>query len=157
MEREWHQFDEDVDGILEATAKVDQLVTAHHDEQSSSTSQLKSLALRSSMWQETQSRLAQKDSQKEGQEACSLHCKPLWFHQAAASAETQQLTSTSTTPTVTAREQELGECKVLITLPDPTTKFNIKEPTLKEVQEVLKAARTNSAPGPSGVLHKVYN
>lgn len=44
----------------------------------------------------------------------------------------------------------------MITPPDPTYECNIKEPTLKEVQEVLIAARTSSAPGPSRVPYKVY-
>lgn len=34
--------------------------------------------------------------------------------------------------------------------------FNINEPTWKEVQEVVSAARANSAPGLSGVTYKVY-
>ncbi|KAK0141886.1 Transposable element Tcb2 transposase [Merluccius polli] len=38
----------------------------------------------------------------------------------------------------------------------PTTDLNSKEPSWKEVQEVVKAARASSAPGPSGVPYKVY-
>lgn len=55
-----------------------------------------------------------------------------------------------------AREQDLGPCSALITPPELTSVFNIKEPTLKEVEEVVKAARTSSAPGPSGVPYVVY-
>lgn len=50
-----------------------------------------------------------------------------------------------------ARDQELGPCSTLITLPEPNVAFNLKDPTLREVQEVVKTARTNSAPAPSGV------
>lgn len=55
-----------------------------------------------------------------------------------------------------AREEDLGPCRTLITPPEPTSAFNTKEPTLKEVEEVVKAARSNSAPGPSGVPYVVY-
>lgn len=62
----------------------------------------------------------------------------------------------STTYSDSARDKELGPCKTLITPPEPTLAFNTREPTLKEVEEVVKAARTNSAPGPSGVPYVVY-
>ncbi|CAJ1075238.1 LOW QUALITY PROTEIN: uncharacterized protein LOC109089580 [Xyrichtys novacula] len=54
------------------------------------------------------------------------------------------------------REQDLGHCAALICPPEPSTLFNINEPTLKEVKEVIKSARTSSAPGPSGVPYKVF-
>ncbi|KAI4879743.1 hypothetical protein NFI96_004950, partial [Prochilodus magdalenae] len=38
----------------------------------------------------------------------------------------------------------------------PTVAFNNKEPNLKEVEAVIKAARSSSAPGPSGVPYVVY-
>ncbi len=50
------------------------------------------------------------------------------------------------------REQDLGPCSTLTTPPEPTVAFNTKEPTLK----VARAARTSSAPGPSGVPYTVY-
>lgn len=53
------------------------------------------------------------------------------------------------------REQELGLLGSLLDVPSPTVDFNIREPTLREVQEV-SAARASSAPGPSGVPYKVY-
>ena len=31
-----------------------------------------------------------------------------------------------------------------------------KEPTLKEIKEVVTKARTGSAPGPNGLMYKVY-
>lgn len=62
----------------------------------------------------------------------------------------------STTYSDSARDKELGPCKTLITPPEPTLAFNTREPTLKEVEEVVKAARTSSAPGPSGVSYVVY-
>lgn len=45
---------------------------------------------------------------------------------------------------------------MLITPLEPSEAFNLKDPTLREVQEVVKAARTNSAPGPSEVPYVVY-
>lgn len=59
----------------------------------------------------------------------------------------------SITFSVSAREQDLGPCKKLIEPPEPVTQFNISRPTLKEVKD---AARSSSAPGPSGVPYKVY-
>lgn len=55
-----------------------------------------------------------------------------------------------------AREQPLGPCDALTTPPEPTVDFNLKEPRLSEVEEVVRRARSSSAPGPSGVPYKVY-
>lgn len=38
----------------------------------------------------------------------------------------------------------------------PTAEFNIKPPKLSEVRQVVKKARSLSAPGPNGVLYKLY-
>ncbi|XP_061733213.1 uncharacterized protein LOC133536595 [Nerophis ophidion] len=54
------------------------------------------------------------------------------------------------------REQDLGPCRSLINPPTPTLDFDGKEPGWKEIQEVVRRARTSSAPGPSGVPYKVY-
>lgn len=54
------------------------------------------------------------------------------------------------------REKELGQCDALITPPEPVEAFNLREPLLKEVQEVVRKARFRSAPGPSGTSYKVY-
>uniref|UniRef100_A0A3B1JAJ2 Reverse transcriptase domain-containing protein n=1 Tax=Astyanax mexicanus TaxID=7994 RepID=A0A3B1JAJ2_ASTMX len=55
-----------------------------------------------------------------------------------------------------ARQQDLGQCNTLIQPPPPTKEFDGREPLLKEVQDVVKKARSSSAPGPSGVPYKVY-
>ncbi|XP_067280778.1 uncharacterized protein [Pseudorasbora parva] len=55
-----------------------------------------------------------------------------------------------------SREQDLGHCQHLIDPPAPTLDFDGKEPSWKEIQEVIKTARASSAPGPSGVPYKVY-
>ena len=55
-----------------------------------------------------------------------------------------------------AREQELGECNILIDLPEPEVQFDMSELQLKEVREVVRKARSSSAPGPSGNSYKVY-
>lgn len=58
--------------------------------------------------------------------------------------------------TYSDKEQELGQCNILIHPPAPVTEFDNRELLLKEVQEVVKRARSSSAPGPSGVTYKVY-
>lgn len=54
------------------------------------------------------------------------------------------------------REEDLAHCREIVTPPEPSTPFNIKEPTLVEVRNTVRAARTSSAPGPSRVPYKVY-
>lgn len=54
------------------------------------------------------------------------------------------------------RDHPLGLCDALTAPPEPTLEFNLKEPCLSEVEEVLRRARASSAPGPSGVPYKVY-
>lgn len=54
------------------------------------------------------------------------------------------------------RQEELGRCDILIDPPPPTKDFDNKEPLLREVEEVVRRARSSSAPGPSGVPYKVY-
>lgn len=54
------------------------------------------------------------------------------------------------------REQELEPNKALINPAPPVTEFNLREPSLKEVEEIIKAARSASTPGPSGVPYLVY-
>ncbi|VDI43606.1 Hypothetical predicted protein [Mytilus galloprovincialis] len=54
------------------------------------------------------------------------------------------------------RETPLGYCPRVEEEKQPTIEFETKEPTWKEVCEVVKKARTGSAPGYSGVPYKVY-
>ncbi|XP_016087054.1 uncharacterized protein, partial [Sinocyclocheilus grahami] len=54
------------------------------------------------------------------------------------------------------REQDLEPNKALVSPAPPTTEFNLKGPSLKEVEEIIKAARSASTPGPSGVPYLVY-
>nr|XP_061785060.1 uncharacterized protein LOC133576095 [Nerophis lumbriciformis] len=54
------------------------------------------------------------------------------------------------------REEVLPPCRGLPTPSEPSFQFNIKEPTLAEVRDTVRAARTSAAPGPSGVPYKVY-
>ncbi|XP_062272394.1 LOW QUALITY PROTEIN: uncharacterized protein LOC133978067 [Scomber scombrus] len=54
------------------------------------------------------------------------------------------------------REQDLDANRSVINPAPPTTKFNLRELSLKEVEEVIKAARSSSTPGPSGVPYLVY-
>ncbi|XP_028310814.1 uncharacterized protein LOC114468234 [Gouania willdenowi] len=55
-----------------------------------------------------------------------------------------------------AREQELGECNILIDPPEPEVQYDTSELQLKEVRDVVRNARAGSAPGPSGTSYKVY-
>lgn len=56
-----------------------------------------------------------------------------------------------------AREEESCQsCQFLIDPLAPTWDFDGRKPSWQEIQEVVKRARSSSAPGPSGVPHKVY-
>ncbi|TWW59866.1 hypothetical protein D4764_06G0013960 [Takifugu flavidus] len=52
--------------------------------------------------------------------------------------------------------QDLGPNRALISPAPPSAEFKLAEPSLKEVEEVIKAARSASSPGPSGVPYLVY-
>ncbi|XP_052237971.1 uncharacterized protein LOC127849292 [Dreissena polymorpha] len=54
------------------------------------------------------------------------------------------------------REEPLGECSRILPVNDPDCPLNMKEPTWKEINEVVKKARSCSSPGPSGIPYKVY-
>lgn len=65
----------------------------------------------------------------------------------------QYLSNTYSDP---KREQDLGQCDILIDPPEPSTQFDLSELQLKEVIEVVPKARAGSAPGPSNTSYKVY-
>ncbi|KAK0131594.1 hypothetical protein N1851_033696 [Merluccius polli] len=46
--------------------------------------------------------------------------------------------------------------EAVIRPPEPAEAFHLREPLLKEVQGVVRKARSRSAPGPSGTSYKVY-
>ena len=50
----------------------------------------------------------------------------------------------------------LGECDRIEPVSEPSIPLDEREPTWKEVQEVVKKARSGSAPGPNGIPYKVY-
>ncbi|XP_060082190.1 uncharacterized protein LOC132561508 [Ylistrum balloti] len=54
------------------------------------------------------------------------------------------------------KNKPLGECERIPLEDEPTFQLDEKEPTWKEVFEVVKKARSGSAPGPSGIPYKVY-
>ncbi|TWW71600.1 hypothetical protein D4764_16G0000970 [Takifugu flavidus] len=54
------------------------------------------------------------------------------------------------------RGQDLGPNRALISPAPPSAEFKLAEPSFKEVEEVIKAARSASSPGPSGVPYLVY-
>lgn len=51
----------------------------------------------------------------------------------------------------TLRDHDLEPCRDLVAPPEPGIQFDSAEPTLKEVEEAVRAARSSFAPGPSGV------
>ena len=55
-----------------------------------------------------------------------------------------------------AKEQEMGINTRLIHQKPPVVQFDTRLPTWKEMQEVVRATRSASAPGPSGVPYIVY-
>lgn len=56
----------------------------------------------------------------------------------------------------TFRNQALDANPSINSIKTPEKELNISEPSWKEVQEVVKKARTGSAPGPSCIPYKVY-
>ena len=54
------------------------------------------------------------------------------------------------------REEPLGECSRILQAKDPDFALDMKEPTWKEITEVVRKARSSSAPGPSGIPYRVY-
>ncbi len=62
-----------------------------------------------------------------------------------------------TTYSDSIREQPLGPCDALITPPEPSSDFDLKEPHLREVEDVVRRARSSSVPCPSGVTYMYKN
>ena len=56
----------------------------------------------------------------------------------------------------TYREKTLGTCQKIVPESLPTIQINVSETTWSEVQEVVKRARSGSAPGPNGIPYRVY-
>ena len=54
------------------------------------------------------------------------------------------------------RETELGNCENLMIPETPQVQFNMKEPTLVQLTEIVRKARSKSDPGYSGTSYKVY-
>ena len=50
----------------------------------------------------------------------------------------------------------LGDCPRIEDEQPPTTQFDVSEPKLSEIRDVVKKARSSSAPGPNGIPYKVY-
>ena len=50
-----------------------------------------------------------------------------------------------------AKDTELGECKRLTKFDPPSVEFDLRNFKFKEVQDVIRKARSASAPGPSGI------
>ncbi|KAJ8333522.1 hypothetical protein SKAU_G00415300 [Synaphobranchus kaupii] len=149
----WQQFDEDTDKVLEATAKGDvdrRLQTM--------TTIIVSLAVERADWH-------RRRRKERARKLASFIANPFGFTKQllgqklsgrlACSKEEIDL-HIQTTYSDPERQQELGHCNILIEPPPPVKEFDSREPLLKEVQDVVKRARSSSAPGPSGVPYKVY-
>ena len=52
--------------------------------------------------------------------------------------------------------EDLGEWGSLLEAKEPEVAFDSSEPRLKEIQAMLKKARSGSAPGPNGITYQVY-
>jgi hypothetical protein len=61
-----------------------------------------------------------------------------------------------TTHSDTIRQEALGGNSRIEPVEQPEKALDEKEPTLGEVKDVVKKARTRSAPGPNGITYKVY-
>ncbi|XP_021349432.1 uncharacterized protein LOC110466448 [Mizuhopecten yessoensis] len=54
------------------------------------------------------------------------------------------------------RAEPLGYCPRILEVEAPSAPLDTKLPTWKEIQDVVKKARSGSAPGPSGITYRVY-
>ena len=54
------------------------------------------------------------------------------------------------------RDEELGPYPRALDVEPPKKLMEVKEPTWREVTEVVRKARSGSAPGPNGIPYKVY-
>ncbi len=110
----------------------------------------------------TEGRVPQKEAEGESQEEGSILGQPIQVDQTAPWPK--ELTCSKeaindhlkATYSDSIREQPLGSCDALITPPEPSSDFDLKEPRLREVKKVVRRARSSTAPGPSGVPYKVY-
>ena len=50
----------------------------------------------------------------------------------------------------------LGDCPRIEDEQPPSIQFDLSEPKLSEIRDVVKKARSSSAPGPNGIPYKVY-
>ena len=50
----------------------------------------------------------------------------------------------------------LGDCPRIEDEQPPSIQFDVSEPKLSEIRDVVKKARSSSAPGPNGIPYKVY-
>ncbi|KAL7858311.1 hypothetical protein AOLI_G00184130 [Acnodon oligacanthus] len=137
----WKKFDDDVDQILEAMAKRE----ADRKLEAMTIITVKIAAERFGKEEKKSSRT----SYSKNQRAVKTHSIRKFTKdilgqkcsgQLASSQEEidQQLTQTYSDR---GRELELGECNILIDLPDPDLQFDLMELQLKEVREVVHKAR----------------
>lgn len=106
-------------------------------------------------------RMAQREAMRESCNVHRIHVGPFQVHKTATGAEAQWTADLSKeevdqhlADTLSDPERELESIAAVKFIPSPTV--NIREPTWKEVQEVVTAAGDSSAPRHSGFPYKVY-
>ena len=52
--------------------------------------------------------------------------------------------------------EDLGHCDRIEKVPEPVIPMDTKEPTWKEIVDIVKKSRSASAPGQNGIPYKVY-
>ncbi len=111
------------------------------------------------------SRVGPETGERASQEAGGLHRQSLWLYKTTARGQAQRSAwvlnrgSESLSPGHRERFPERprpGAQQSSHQPPPPTTEFNLRGPSLKEVEEIIKAAHSASTPGPSGVPYLVY-
>ncbi|KAJ8333923.1 hypothetical protein SKAU_G00412420 [Synaphobranchus kaupii] len=172
-EREWRQFNEDVDGVLEATARRMTSEMVYSDAGVKLERELMSgwpvVTIQDGSLEEVHDEANWQNGIGGGGERVGKHAtfiaNPFGFTKQLLGQKCSGHLECSkeeidhhlrNTYSDNEREQDLGNYRALITPPEPTSEFNDKEPTLKEVQEIVRSARTSSAPCPSGVPYMVY-
>ncbi|KAL7856411.1 hypothetical protein AOLI_G00200150 [Acnodon oligacanthus] len=149
-EKEWLQFDEDADTILEAIAKGD----ADQRLQNMTTIIISLAAERFGLEEKRTGNLPYTMINRSKKIHQQLLGKKRNGRLTCSKAEIDH--HLRDTFCDRSREQDLGHCQHLIDPPARTLDFDGKEPSWKEIQEVIKKARSSSAPGPSGVPYRVY-
>ncbi|CAC5393678.1 unnamed protein product [Mytilus coruscus] len=166
-DRRWEIFDEDLDKILDNTLtgdvqrKISSLSTIVYavgqDRFGVNTEGKKK--------QSTKSRKNQKSKERKREEESNVCCQSLQVYQSntgrnkggiSKSTKEEVEKHLSETHSDERQWEHLGNCNRIENVPEPEIPKNTKEPSWKEVSDVVKKARSASSPGPNGIPYKVY-